>query len=437
MSDHDAQIPPHPDAGGDDHGPARKDLTPAEAFELLKTGKPVVNARIKRMKFRGDFAYRVEFRNCTLIQLEFDSATFAEEVKFIGCNLDRPTFTRRNTFEKTLDIGHSTFNKALIARLTVKGVFNCSHAEFKAKLVFADCTFHARANFWEAKFLCWAEVKGCEFHGEADFRSVHCDHGFNLTKSVFHGDFLFRGSTVEKKFQADGSTFEKALDLSKAKLHDFCYLEGIVQGPEMRFAFLNAVAERILVRPEQIEGRLGSEVAGDHATAMQEYGLLKKCFQEMHRFDNEDWAFYRFKVNQRKAKPFSLWRPWSVWRTFFDWLFLDVGCGYGTNPARAIRTAILIMLGFALLYGVRADMFYAEKLPFPPGDGEDLATAKLNTSNRVMVGLITSVSVFTSGMGGIREIAQGWMNVPVMIESVMGTLLFGLFIVAFSRKVIR
>jgi len=54
-----------------------------------------------------------------------------------------------------------------------------------------------------------------------------------------------------------------------------------------------------------------------------------------------------------------------------------------------------------------------------------------------MIGLITSVSVFTSGMGGIREIAQGWMNVPVMVESIMGTLLFGLFIVAFSRKVIR
>ena len=54
-----------------------------------------------------------------------------------------------------------------------------------------------------------------------------------------------------------------------------------------------------------------------------------------------------------------------------------------------------------------------------------------------MIGLITSVSVFTSGMGGIREVAKGWMNVPVMVESIMGTLLFGLFIVAFSRKVIR
>ena len=445
MSDHDSQIPPLPDAPTEDHGPTRTDLTPEQAFDLLAAGKPVVNARVKRMKFRGAFAYRVEFRNCQLIGLEFDSATFAEDVKIVGCTLERPTFTRKTTFEKSLDFGHSTFNKALIARLTVKGVFNCPHAEFKGKLTFADCEFHSKASFWEAKFLCWVDVKNCDFRGEADFRSLHCDQGFNLTNSVFHQDFLFRGSNVDKKFQADGTTFHKMLDLSKAKLHDFCYLEGIVQGPEMRFAFLNALAKRILVRPDQIDGRLASEVAGDHATAMHEYGLLKKCFQEQHRFDHEDWAFYRFKVNQRQAKTWSLWRPWSVWRTFGDWLFLDVGCGYGTNPARAIRTALLIILAFAALYAVRADLFYSEKLPFPadvdglsPADAETAkADAKLNTENRVMVGLITSVSVFTSGMGGIREIAQGWMNVPVMIESVMGTLLFGLFIVTFSRKVIR
>jgi hypothetical protein len=58
-------------------------------------------------------------------------------------------------------------------------------------------------------------------------------------------------------------------------------------------------------------------------------------------------------------------------------------------------------------------------------------------ANRVMVGLLTSVSVFTSGIGGIREMARGWMNVPLLVESLLGTLLWGLFIVAFSRKVIR
>jgi ribonuclease BN (tRNA processing enzyme) len=43
----------------------------------------------------------------------------------------------------------------------------------------------------------------------------------------------------------------------------------------------------------------------------------------------------------------------------------------------------------------------------------------------------------TSGFGDIRGAAQGWMNVPLSAESLLGTLLWGLFIVAFSRKVIH
>ena len=54
-----------------------------------------------------------------------------------------------------------------------------------------------------------------------------------------------------------------------------------------------------------------------------------------------------------------------------------------------------------------------------------------------MVGLLTSVSVFTSGFGTVRDAAQGWMNLPLIVESLLGTFLWGLFIVAFSRKVIR
>ena len=65
--------------------------------------------------------------------------------------------------------------------------------------------------------------------------------GSFLTGCTFAGDFLFRGATVCKKFQADGSRFEKLLDVSKAKLHDYAYLEGIEHGPDMRFAFANAV----------------------------------------------------------------------------------------------------------------------------------------------------------------------------------------------------
>ncbi|HVL13805.1 MAG TPA: hypothetical protein VM529_14650 [Gemmata sp.] len=412
------------------HGDARPDLSAADALALIAAGKPVENVRVRRLRLRGEFDGAVLFRHCTLVQPEIGPATFKGDLTFAGCHIDRPTFTRRVTVEGNFAFNNCTVSKGLIARLAVKGKAFLGNSTYRGKFTFADCEFADKVSLWEARFECWADFKGCLFAGEADFRSLHADQGLVLTKCEFAGDFLFRGATVCKKFQADGSKFAKALDLSKAKFHDYAYLEGVQLGPEARLAFANAVGERLLVRPDQVEGRLASELAGQHQQAMHEYGFLKKCYQSQHRFTDEDWAFYRFKVNQRLAGAATWNRPWTKLRRFGDWLFLDIGCGYGTNPVRAVRMALVIVLGFALLYAIDVDGFHNEKVPYPDQEVTSFA-------NRAMIGLTTSVAVFTSGLGAVRELAKGWMNVPVMIESVLGTLLFGLFIVAFSRKVIR
>lgn len=418
-----------PDVQTEEHIPEKIDLTPQQTLDLIRAGKEVSNARIKKLKLRGAFDLPVKFHNCTLIQPEIDRASFTGPVAFTFCSIDRLTVSHEATFASGLDFAHSVLNKATLSKMTVSGLFNTGYVEFRNRLAFTDNTFEGKVSFWEAKVQCWIDIKTSEFKDEADFRSVHCGQGFVLSNCTFHGDFLFRGSSVPKKFSADSSRFEKLLDLSKAKLPDFCYLEGVESGPAMRFAFLNAVAERILVKPEQLVGRLASEQEERHTDAMHEYATLKKSYQNLHRYDHEDWAFYRFKVNQRRAKPTSWFQPFGKLRRLCDWLFLDVGCGYGTHPGRAVRMALLIIVGFAVLYACNVESFYAEK---PPFDGE-----KTELGNRLMIGLVNSVSVFTSGMGGIREIAKGWINVAVMVESIMGTLLFGLFIVAFSRKVIR
>jgi len=420
----------HASAGHNAASDSRPEMPTQEVLSLILAGKPVENVRVRRLKLKGEFPTTVAFKNCTLVQLELGVATFKGDLTFVGCTLDRPIFGKPATVEGNFGLNGSTISKARFFQLTVLGKAFFSGAEFRGKAYFEKCEFRQKVSWWEARLECWGEFKACGFLQDADFRSVHCEQGLIFTGCTFLDDFLLRGATVQKKFQVDGCRFEKLLDVSKAKLHDFVYLEGIEQGPEMRFAFANAVAERLLVRPQQVEGRLASELAGQHDQAMHEYGLLKKCYQGQHRFNEEDWAFYRFKVNQRLSTKATWNRPWTKVRRFCDWMFLDIGCGYGTNPARAVRMAVVIILGFALLYGIGVEEFHAEKMPFP----DDELTA---TSNRVMIGLTTSVSVFTSGMGGIREIAKGWMNVPVMVESVLGTLLFGLFIVAFSRKVIR
>jgi len=404
-------------------------VTPSQVLEMLSRGELVENVRVVRLKLKGAFPLPVRFRNVTLVQPVIDRATFADEVAFEACTLERPRFLRKPVFEKGLNLTASTLVRAELRGLTVRGPFRCTNVRTRGQLLVEGSRFEDRVRFWDANFQSWVEFKGCEFVGEADFRSFHAEQGFVLDGCTFRSDALFRGATVCKKWQADASRFDGLLDLSKAKLHDFVYLERIEQGENQRFAFTNALAERILVRTDQLAGRLASEGAGDHAQAMQEYGLLKRVFEGLHRYEQEDWAFYRFKVNQRRCKVRSWRQPWSKVSLFCDWLFLDHGCGYGTNPFRAVRAALIIMLVFAAIYAAGVERLYVEHTPFG-GPQEELG-------NRLMIGALTSVSAFTSGFGDIRGAAHGWMNLPLIAESLLGTLLWGLFIVAFSRKVIR
>lgn len=93
---------------------------------------------------------------------------------------------------------------------------------------------------------------------------------------------------MAKKLDFTTSRFEKLLDFSKAKLHDFVYLETIQQGPAQTFAFSNMIGVRLLISTKQLEGRIVSESTRDYPVAMLEYGMLKKNFESLHRYDDED-----------------------------------------------------------------------------------------------------------------------------------------------------
>lgn len=95
-----------------------------------------------------------------------------------------------------------------------------------------------------------------------------------------------------------------------------------------------------------------------------------------------------------------------------------------------MRTALIILIGFAAIYMMEIEKFHIDKVPL---EGFE----KTSRPNRIVFSLVTSVAVFTSGLSGIKDIAKDWMNIPLVIEALLGTLLWGLFIVEFSRKVIR
>jgi hypothetical protein len=414
----------------DDEKAPRRSMEADEAVKMILRGQTIEGARIENLVFKGEFAFPVRLKNCLLVKPRFEEAHFKAEVSFVRCVIERPVFSKTTTFDSQLSLNAATLVGAAITKLDVKGMVDATNMVARGRFDLRNSRFEQRITFWEAHFAGWVNIKNVEFAGEVDFRSLRADKGFVLNSCRFLSAVLFRGADITLKCDLKGSRFERDLDFSRAKLHDYVYLEEIEMGQEMRFAFYNALGEHILVTPTQLTGRLKSEVNGDHSTAAHEYAFLKRSYANLHRYEDEDWAFYRFKVNQRRKASRTWYRPWTKLLQALDYLLLDQGCGYCTNPWRAVRSAAFIILGFGLLFAIGIDQFYVDKKPFEDQEATSFA-------NRTMIGLLTSVSAFTSGLGGIKEMAKSWMNVPLIIEALLGTLLWGLFIVAFSRKVIR
>ncbi|MDP1796367.1 MAG: pentapeptide repeat-containing protein [Planctomycetaceae bacterium] len=406
-------------------------LSAEMALERLKAGQKLERVRISRLKFEGDFPKGIELVHVELDRPEFRKATFHGPVVFSRCEVIGLSVHRTPVvFEQSLAFKSCTLRRPRLDGVEIRGALTLDNSEIYGPLKIHHATLGS-THAWETKFRGWAEFKHCTIAGIADFRSCHVEEGLVLNCSTFKGDLLFRGMTCAKKLDLTDTTCEGLIDLSKAKLHDYAYLEGVHCGPLTRFAFLNAVADRMQIRPEQVSGRLMSEAEHRYGDARHEYGLLKASYQIQHRFDDEDWALHQFKINQRRGKPRSWARPWSKLAQLCDLVFLDWGCGYGTKPNRAVTTAIILMALFALIYAAGIHQF---EISSPPLDH----LPKDHWQNRLLFGLLTTVSVFTAGFGGDQlQQAHGWILLPLACEAVLGTLLWGLFVVAFSRKVIR
>jgi hypothetical protein len=408
-------------------------LSKQKAIEMIRLGKTLEKVGIHTLELSEEFTKNINLIRVHIKKLVIKKCVFHKLMVLNLCKIDSLEI-QDSKFTMTFSLKGSSVRYFTLTRSEFLQGLNAEKASFERQILWNQLIFHQRLRFWECTFQDWISWSDCKFLSDVDLRSTYCEYGFSAKKCEFLGDVKFRGMHLAMKWEAPESRFEGLIDFSKAKLHDFVYLEEIIQGEHQRWAFMNTISERILISPKQVEGRLLSEEEGNYVQAMREYGILKKAFEHEHRYDDDDWAFYRFKVNERKAENHQrsfIEKPMGAIKDILDWLFLDWGCGYGTSPLRAVRSALVMILLFALLY---TTFFYKihpiDNLPFPNH-------ARDHIFNQFGVSVLLSVAAFTSGVGDLKESVADWMNIPLMLEALLGTLMWGLFIVAFGRKVIR
>ena len=185
----------------------------------------------------------------------------------------------------------------------------------------------------------------------------------------------------------------------------------------------------MIVDRETLKDHLLSEKENNYMETADEYAIIRTNFERINRYDDEDWAYLKQKQNQRRCLYKNSKNPWKKIRELSEWLVLDLGCGYGTDPFRAIRSSLIVVCLFAILY------FFTLQGILPP---DQYATvSSLNPVFKAAAAFNISLIVFTSGYADIKVVPEHWAGLFFPIEFMFGIVLIGLFVVSFSRKVIR
>ncbi len=406
------------------HGETIKRVV-CEGFNLSKKTishrVEIVKSTLTRANLKGGvFEKAVIFRNCVIENLDIQRATFRKGITFEACEFRSPVTTFKG--------------------FTCEGDFRIRDCTVSGKLLIANARIAGTLDAWDATFTGWVDFRNVNFGGVADFRSIDSDEGFVFTSCTFEKSALFRGASIAKKFAfVRDCKLAGCLDLQKARLHGYCYFDELIFGDEATISVWNCTPNALLIKARQIEGRLQPLKDGDHAKAAEEYGVLKNNYQRLNWLDDEDWAYYHFKREQRLARHGQRGRL----SRFFEYMIFDLACAYGTSPLRVLGTAAIIITFFALVYtGLLLGI---------PGDAADMQTAirdghpglpvyeifGATPVDKVLSAFIHATSAFVSGFDGVDKNVEGWPSILLTIEGLLGMLVLGLFIVAFSRKVVR
>lgn len=434
-------------------------------LEMLLQGKKIHNVSIGRLNLQKKiFEHPVVFEHCEIHDIDLGRAVFKSTVLFSRCKINRLN-AHQTRFEKHLTITKCEFmanavfkkcqmqdgirfigNRVFCGLSFTSSTFSAYSGASKrnpdanfadnvystpSQINFFRCKFEGYVRHWGSVFNAWAEFKESVFEGTADFRSVKFNEGVFFTGATFKQPALFRGSVFELRTDFNECTFENEVDFSKAKLRDFLYLQDVkwVDSPTAGFRFHNMLVERMIVSREALTQHLLSEKEQNFSEAADVYAIVRSNFERINRYDDEDWAYLKQKQHQRRALYKNSKNPWKKLREFTEWVVLDLGCGYGTDPFRAIRSAFVVISLFAVCY------FFSFSHLLEPDHFEQVKD--LHPVLKAAAAFNISLLVFTSGYADIKVVPDHWVGLLFPLEFMLGIVLLGLFVVSFSRKVIR
>lgn len=418
-------------------------LSKEEVREKIKTGEKINNAYIEKLSLsKCEFEHPIEITGCKIGTLDLNKCQFKQDFILRQCEVETLVMAEA-IFHGKCNMKKTKISRGKMQRIHFKDTFNAESSKF-SYTSFYESIFEKNANFAYACFYGDATFQGTQFKkavkwnsvqiqgagtyigtwwGEkADFRQVNVSNDLNFSGSTFEDELLLIGAVIGLNLNLDNCAFHAKTDISNVMSGRNISILNATLADKQSFRFVNTTTPGLNIERSIMEGHIFPENAGEYYRAAKEYAFLRTVFQKMSRFDDEDWAYYQFKKMQRKGKHVGL-NPLGMIKKVLEYLFLDVGCGYGTKPFRTLGVVGILIFLFGICYSALGAT-----------GNIDFGITNLKINN-FLNAINTSLIVFSGGYGDLQ--VGGIARLLAMIEYLVGVIFMGLFVVSFSRKIIR
>ena len=377
-------------------------------------GASLAGAELKGANLRGADLSDVVGRSA-----DFTEAVL-EQVSFKGADLGGASFRNANA-------GEADFTDAMLedARFTRA---HLRYANMSNALL--DSADFSKADLWGVNFVK-AEAD------DANFRDARCDEA-NFNDADFSGVDLTGASLKKAKFEGcklrgaklDGATVDGAhfdgADLSNASLQRLNLQTCSLHHVRLAGAWLDATR----LRPEQLGGAVGEEIAKEYHAARDAYVVLEQNFRGLGNGDGASWAFRKGrrmgKLHERETARHA-WKQ-RHWRKVVShgagWLsdaFVEWLCDYGESLWRVMRAFGVLILVFAGFYGATESL-----VRVTIGQGGQTSRATTESPFDLMAYSFLNMLSTSAPDIGLRPVSPIYYLVTSM-QGAVGIVLIGLF----------
>ena len=417
------------------------DLSSANLSEIDESGLKIVRSQIiienslfeEAVDFSNTrFENKIKF-NCNIYEVDFSKSHFKQDVDFrqsaiYTCNFSEVIFRKKadfreidffeSSFENSIFNGRALFDESILTRA------NFYNAKFTNVSTFFGVTFKAFANFQKSIFSNFTSFQNVNFESEdveftdSNFSglTIFIDAKFGrdayFTNTTFLNDVDFSRAVFTGDAYFDSAIFKKKADFDRVEFDEVNFIKATFK----EVSLTKADFSKMYVEWDDIKKSLTFD--------SQLYLKLRENFIKLNKYTDSDDVYYEYRKNTREDNNPFIW-------------FLDSAvsfiCGYGVKPQNTIFTGFFVVLGFAGYYYCKerwvlsftSNLFKKNDNFVTNGFFKDCCGA-----------ILFSIGIFF-GTDYENSYSKYKSQKSVMLEKIIGSLIFTLFVVTLTNVLIR